>query len=218
MADQATKEFIDAQVDNTEKLIKYLNTNLYEKTPKVGVNPNMPLTNKTKSMIQKRCKGLGLQLPKQALVSEAKARKWLQANPWVISDAMKRKINQIVMFKKIPHPNFSDTDFGKAIDFIKNNEDGVPNIPSPQFVDYAKKLAAATGQKIPPEAYKNAKMLGNYVDQLKRLKKPSPGLIKAINALAAKLKVKVPMEAFESDSRAGETYTKLKALARKKKR
>ncbi|APX09775.1 DNA topoisomerase [Vibrio parahaemolyticus] len=211
-AEAASLEFINTQIENTEKLIGFLNKNLFDKTPRDGVNPNMPLSNQTKDKLQKRCKGLGLPMPRQALASEAKARQWLREHPWLVTDAMRRKISQICSFKKIQPPALKMTDFGKALEFIKVHEDDVPSTPSKKFLDYAKQLESKTGLKIPSQAISNAKLLSKYVEEAKRIKKPSKKTIAAINELAKKLNVRVPASELENDERAKNILSRMKAM------
>ena len=212
MAQSLSVAFIDKQLAATERLIKYLNDNLLASTPKNSVNPNMPLSQKTKEMLIKRQKGLGLKIPREAITSEVKARDWLNRNPWVITDAMKRKITQIVTLLGVEPPSLKNEDFGKAIEFINLYSSKVPSTPAPGSIKYAKQLFQSTGLKIPSNALTDTRCLNEYIENAKKHQPVSNSTIKSIQKLANELRVNVGISNIKTKSHADEVLTRLKKL------
>lgn len=208
--------FIDQQLESTEKLIKYLNENLLANTPKKSVNPNMPLSQKTKEMLLKRQRGLGIQIPRQALVSEVNGRKWLDSNPWIITKAMVRKIHQIVTLLNIEAPVLKPTDFGKAIEFINLHGSKVPSTPAPGSIKYAKQLANETGLSIPTHALTDARRLSEFITAAKKHQPVPKSTIKSIQKLALELKVNVGLSNIKTKAEADTTLLRLKKLKQQK--
>lgn len=208
----ATNKFIDKQLQNIEKLIKYLNQNLLAKTPKTGVHPNQPLSTKTKEILMKRCKGLGLPTPRHVIHSEAKTREWLKMNPWKVTDAMKRKINQINVLLNITAPRSCSTDFKAAMEFIKKYESQVPSTPAPGSIKYAKQLSNATGLKIPQVALSNAKVLSEFIKQAENVKAIPNSLLQNISQLASQHNVRVSTSELKDIESAKLMLTRLSRL------
>lgn len=211
-AKDPTDVFIDTQLTNIENLIQYLNTQLLAKTPKRGVHPRLPLTPKTKEMLIKRCKGLGLPLPRKVLHSEAMTRKWLDDHPWKITEAMKRKIKQIEVHLKLVAPKDCQHDFGKAINFIKANESKVPSTPAQGSIDYAKKLSKTTGLQIPTVALSDARLLSEFIKQAKNIRAVPNELLSKISQLAKHHNVKVSTSEINSIENAKRLLTRLNKL------
>jgi hypothetical protein len=211
-AKKQTDVFIDAQLTNIENLIEYLNTQLLAKTPKRGVHPRLPLTPKTKQMLQKRCKGLGLPLPRKVLHSEAMTRKWLDDNPWKITEAMKRKIRQIEVHLKVVAPTDCHNDFGKAMDFIKANEAKVPATPAQGSIDYAKSLSKKTGLQIPKVALSDARILNEFINQAKNIRAVPKELLHEISKLAKQHNVRVSTSEMNSVESAKRLLARLNRL------
>lgn len=211
-AKEQTEVFINTQLTNIENLIEYLNTQLLAKTPKRGVHPRLPLTPKTSQMLQKRCKGLGLPLPRKVLHSEAMTRKWLDDNPWVITEAMKRKIKQIEVHLKVVAPIDCHNDFGKAMDFIKANESKVPATPAQGSIDYAKMLAKTTGLQIPKAALSDARILNEFINQAKNIRAVPKKLLIQISQLAKQHNVRVSTSEINSIESAKRILSRLNRL------
>jgi len=211
-AESRMNEFIECQASNTERLIKYLNKQLLPKTPKEGVHPRLPLSQKTAQQLEKRCKGLGLPRPREVLNSEAKAREWLKNNPWVVTAAMKRKINQIQTLLSVKAPSNANTDFGTALEFINKYKERVPSTPALGSIQYAQKLSKSTGLQLPNSALSDAKILNEYINQAKQIKAIPSDMLKAISILAKKHRVKVSTAELKDLESAKKIYLRLSRL------
>lgn len=196
-------DFINHQVQSTEELIKYLNKNLLEKAKSRTVNPNMPLTNKTKEIAIKRAKGLGLSFPRNILTSELLARQWLEQNPWKVTSAMLRKIDQIALYTGHKLTENEKGDFKSAISFIKKHEAQLPSAkPSEKAKRFAQDIALRNGISIPEATLSDSKLLKRFIDSNKNIKKPTSSQISKINKLSTALGVKVDVKKILSYSHA----------------
>ncbi|MBH9739944.1 DNA topoisomerase [Vibrio navarrensis] len=213
----AFQSFVDSQLHSIEQLIRYLNAKLLPKVSSFGFNPNAPIHPNTFNLVKKRVKGLGLTPPPNVLTNESAARQWLKSNPWIITEAMWRKIEKIRLELNVPIPSFEPTDFGKAIEFIGAHKDKISaSAPSLRTIEYAKSLSESTGLPIPPAALNDSAAMSSYINAAKSTKPPSKKLLLSLKKMATLARVAIDLSNIRTSAQAELMLQKLKDVLKSK--